>query len=368
MKIGTYGIVAPSGMVWNTDTATWLATSKLDWMLAQPSYPYTNSMLTMGAQLKAAGKRMILRTMPWDAQGLPTTENWSTLRADSAKYSLALGNMIQQIKNLGVSNMYACTISEEEPPTGFATNEHQHWIGPLTPTQYDDFIYVYNKMYDDLKLAFPGIKIFFFPTLSYISDAQFPLIKFDGLIGDFYPEYPEDMLAFATRLKSKTLDRSLSIDDSCFLVMYAAIEGLFSNPPADPIKIRPTFDNAMSAGITNISFYCTGVYKGIGNMLFNPMNDDGVTMTSPEAERMGSVYLHQVEMFKIIDEFYDPIVTVYKCPICGQEFPTQAELDAHILTHNNPIPVQDNTLSDFWPWLLMGAAGLTILAIVVSDD
>lgn len=284
-RIGTWGFIPDESV------ARWIAQSKLDWIYAVPPWPRTTPFRPKSDILKAAGKRIVLRTWFWDATGVyPNYTDWTSLYSNPAIYQNCINAMVQEIENFGLENLYAITISEEEPSYAYKyVQANFNW---------EHYIYGYTTLYNGIKALYPNLRIITYPQpLAWLTDEQIKAHPADGFLCSSYASNLTDLANWLGRGMRLALEMGLPARE-----VYAQIfagTGFSYQPNPDPAFIRPTFETAMAQGYQNISFYCsnTPVSGKEENILFNIYTYD------PTVNPKQSPYLHQVAMMELIDQY-----------------------------------------------------------------
>jgi len=197
--------------------------------------------------------------------------------------------MVAQINNFGIGNIYAVTISEEEPAQGYGWNQ-----AALNVAHY---VYGWNVLYDKLKTACPSLRIFSNNhPLTWLTDDQVKTVKQDGFFCHVYAETTESVTAYLAR--GMSLAQQMGIGNELYTLIYAAT-GATYEPPGDPSTIRPNFEAAMNLGYKNIGFYCSN-YLVSGQeepILFNdyPANTGVQPWIDP--------HLHKQAMMSLINQY-----------------------------------------------------------------
>lgn len=276
MTLGLYGTLNyRAGFTRNTQWAQMYANDpRVGWHMTQyePGPGLENPPINPHSDiLKAGGKKVILRTWFWNAIGAPRQYNWTDLYNDmmgsGTLFNGAVDEIIKQINIAGASNLYAATISEEEPGQGYGWN-----IGLFNP---DHFITTFNALYDAVKEVFPTLRICapltigtapgFWP--SPMTDTQIMSIKMDVLESHCY--YSD------LNWTQNVYNRIVSFGKEVFTIIWCSTPRGSDETNRTPDWTRDCYNLAKGAGISNIGFYAQSRYNSSFEWLyFNDYTED----------------------------------------------------------------------------------------------
>lgn len=157
--------------------------TSMSWYLAQLEAPTASEM----NYLKSAGIYIIGEVQPRKATS--PRYNWTDWRYNSTRYTDAMNRMTGQINAVGIANLSAISISEEEPSRAYAYARLHGDAG--YPTDVDNYINVSNRFYVDLKALYPNTPICAGAWISEVNwstggSAKIPTISADCWVDDWY--------------------------------------------------------------------------------------------------------------------------------------------------------------------------------------
>ena len=178
-SFGMYSFLTPTANVSAQQPCiNWYINSSFDWIVM----PYWGTTGSVASKVSAGGKKFIMETDIQQGIIAANHYNWTdihnSLQGNKSLYNEALGYVVAQINETGLENIYAVTIGEEEPQSGYYWND--------STVNVSNFIAVQNHIYNDLKVQFSGIQVFSFVHIAQFTDAQLATLKMDGLVDDVY--------------------------------------------------------------------------------------------------------------------------------------------------------------------------------------
>jgi len=248
----TYASNHTSFGMWSSSTPTadindrlayvnWYATSNFDWVV-KPAESNVSTAPPMNI-LRNADKDVILETacrLGNIENPLNWTDIYNSLQGNKSLYNEALRYVVSQINESGVENLYAVTISEEEPQLGYWWND--------SAVNVEHFIAVHNQMYDDLKAQFPGIKVFAFVHIAQFVDAQLTTLKKDGLVDDVYTDDLSVLSAWFQRMV-------LFGGNETYCIVHASSNYATWADLITPSIVRQTAELAQSMGVPHLGWF-----------------------------------------------------------------------------------------------------------------
>jgi hypothetical protein len=358
IKTGTYGPLCANGAQYNIETATTFNTLGLDWLYAQYDSGFDTPDPSVIAALKDAGKRIILRTYFWNL----VSDNWTTMRANPPEYTTAYNEIVSQINDFGLANLYGITISEEEPSLAYSYFS----TSPFTATQADDWAFGNNTLYAMIKATFPTLKIIGTGhLLSMLSDAQFNAANMDGMMCYNYIG-TSNLQSYLSRGKTLALARGIPMDD-VFTLIYGGMDagyGVTNNITT----LQDSFEMAYTLGYTNIGFFSdNAMNSGAPNMENVLFNDYGATSTAG---------LHKQAMIDLIEQYTTTEITNPPAP--PDINPTLERLNIYhnlletddvllVWVHNIPYTTLPTyKVGDAYTWQLLDTDDTTVLGYVTG--
>lgn len=245
------------------------AASPFDWHMTQYEPDWLDYNLSPHSHvLRFAGKRVILRTWFWNAIDVSGGVNWTDIyndiNNDGELYGIALAEIISQVNMAGVDNLYAITINEEEPAAGYG------W--KATEINVDHFIFCYNNLYDDVKAAFPSLRVLAALSIDVtpgfcadiLTDEQVCAIKKDGLETHVYWSDLNWVEEFYIRIAGFRSD----LGDEIYTLIWCSTPSPNEEQSRTPDWTSACFELAKNAGIPNVGFYAEHRSDGSHKWLF----------------------------------------------------------------------------------------------------
>jgi len=244
---GYYGPISfAANAVWDPVCAQVMAHSKISWFWLQPWFAtnYNHDMSICGGILKNAGKKIILRGYFADDPAISGVyTSWDSLVAGgSTAYNLAYLAIKNQIDRLGITNMYAVTIQEEEPVIYGGTEAN--------------FITGHNAIAALLRANYSGIKIIGSPSTT-VADATVNALDINGLLFYSYHDVTNDKALYQA-----VIDRGIAIATAKGYLndLYTLVDAETSvseqySPDTHSRNTALSFDLCLSDNYKNIGFY-----------------------------------------------------------------------------------------------------------------
>lgn len=237
----------------------WYIDSNFDWIL-YPSNPLVVN--NFSSLMYAGGKDVILECYFFNQGNFSTydltwTDLYNSLLGNQSYYNEAMGYLTTTIDNQGDSNIYAFTISEEEPCVGYNWNASLYNISKFTT--------VHNQMYADLKVLYPTLKIFPNIHIDEFTNGELTALTKDGLVDDSYGFDIQGVInPWFTRMMTYGGNETYCIvHASGSMDTGAALGGV------TPAMVGVTEKNAAVLGVPHLGWYAFNGSTDSKSVLFN---------------------------------------------------------------------------------------------------
>jgi hypothetical protein len=207
--------------------------------------------------------------------------NWDQFVAGgNTAYNIAANLCKAQINNVGLANIYAITLNEEEPAVWGGTVAHA--------------VTGLNAIAALLRTAFPGIKIIGSPSGGNWTDAQLISLDMDGLLWYTYEDASDAAVStFLDRGKAIVSGKGWTTD-KLYTIVCAQTTPTESWAPDSHIgNITDMYNLCIAKGYSNIGFYTADEAGATGNMILSNYTPDS-------GSEWLSKYRHQQAVFGII--------------------------------------------------------------------
>jgi len=261
----------------NISCVNWFDNSNFDWLIE----PYGSSPIDFHTPLAdilhTAGKDVILRTWWWDDTNFSVgnkswTDLYNSMIGSHTLYNQAVSDVVTEINDNGVSNLYAITLGEEEPLAGY-------W-GNVSAINISKFVAVHNQMYSDIKVLYPTLRIFANVDIIYLTDGEMATLHYDGLINGYYS---------APYLMKAWLSRMVALGGA---ETYCIIYGT-SNLYTDmlPSFVGVTYQMALSAGVPHLGWWA---YNGSASPSKEILFNNWSSCSNPEDVNCSANYKNEI--------------------------------------------------------------------------